>query len=124
MVLLVACNMQLTDAPSISDIKVEPTYVRQGEKFSIGYVVHNPLPVNFVGAIDFKSDCFQNTPIKKEISISAGDKVPFKGDFFAYNQNSGNVKEKCQGIQEVTVVLEDGDGKKLASYGVQLNIVS
>ena len=115
MVLVVGC--QTTTSPYISDIKIEPSYVKQGEAFSIGFVVNNPLTVAFQGKVEFKSDCFKNLLSKKDVSVPSSSKLPFKSEFNAYSL------DKCKGIQQITILLEDSNDKVVASYLTQLNIV-
>ena len=122
MVLVVGC--QTTTSPYISDIKIEPSYVKQGEAFSIGFVVNNPLTVAFQGKVEFKSDCFENLLSKKDVSVPSSSKLPFKSEFTVYKPSSDSSdKSKCKGIQQITVLLEDSNDKVVASYLAQLNTV-
>ena len=121
---IILAGCQTATSPYLSDIKVEPSYVEQGEKFSIGFVVNNPLTVAFQGKVEFKSDCFENQPSKKDVSVPSSDKLPFKSEFTAYKTPSySSDKSKCEGIQQITSLLEDSNDKVVASYLTQLNIV-
>ena len=122
--IILVAGCQTTTSPYLTDIKVEPSYVGQGERFSIGYVVNNPLTVAFQGKVEFKSDCFETQLSKKEVSVPASNKLPFKNEFTAYKTPSySSDKTKCKGIQQITILLEDSNDKVVASYMAQLNIV-
>ena len=122
--LVLVSGCQQVTSPYLSDIKVEPSYVNSGEKFSIGFVVNNPLTVAFQGKVEFKSDCFENQPSMKEVSVPSSSKLPFKSEFTAYKMPSySSDKSKCKGIQQITILLGDSNDKVVASYIAQLNIV-
>jgi hypothetical protein len=107
--------------PYINEISLDKTYLSSGETFRIGFKVKNPTDVGFTGGIEYRynTQCFTLKSEIKDVEVQIKSEQAYFSDFVLGNYNI----DKCIGVQQITIVLNDAQKNIMDFKTVSINFV-
>jgi len=107
--------------PYLTDISLDKTYLSSGEAFRVGFKVKNPLDIAFKGGIEYRynTQCLTLKNEIKDVEVQIKSEQAYFSDFKLETYNI----DKCIGLQQITIVLNDVQKNIMDFETISINFV-